>query len=86
VPCTAEFTGKNTVTAVDRVTGVAYSLGGNYSFQVDVTDNGEPGSSAATTPDTYAIRVWTSSGGTYYQLGTPTSQVPLNGGNIQVRP
>jgi hypothetical protein len=82
--CKATFTGKNNIKAVDRVTGVAYSLGGNYQFQVDVTDKGEPGSSASVTPDTYAIRVWNSLG-TYYQLGTPTAQVPINGGNIQVR-
>ena len=37
---------------------MAYSLGGNYKFQVDVTDNSEPGSSPGAGPDTYAIRVW----------------------------
>ena len=83
--CSATFTGKSNITAVNRVTGVAYSLGGNRQFQVDVTDKGEPGSSSATTPDTYAIRVWDLSG-TYYQLGTTTAQVALNGGNLQVRP
>jgi hypothetical protein len=86
--CTATFTGKNTITAVDRLTGLAYSLGGNYQFQVDVTDNGEPGSSAAVTPDSYAIRVWNDVG-TYYVLGTYAgtgnlTQIPLGGGNIQV--
>lgn len=83
VGCTATFTGKSTITAENRRTGTQYGLGGNNSFQVDVTDNGEPGSSASTTPDTYALRVWDASG-TYYQLGTPTSQLALNGGNIQV--
>jgi hypothetical protein len=83
--CDATFTGKSNVTAVNRTTGVAYSLGGNRQFQVDVTDNGEPGASSSTTPDTYAIRVWDSSG-TYYQLGTPAVQRALEGGNIQVRP
>src|SRR5205085_12255532 len=29
VVCTATFTGKSTITAVDRLTGIAYSLGGN---------------------------------------------------------
>jgi uncharacterized repeat protein (TIGR01451 family) len=86
IVCTATFTGKSTVTAVDRLTGVAYSLGGNYQFEVDVTDNGEPGSKSAVIPDTYAVRVWTTTGGTYYQLGQPKAQVALNGGNIQVRP
>jgi hypothetical protein len=87
VICTADFSGKNTVVAISRTTGQMFSLGGGgiYSYQVDVTDNGEPGSSASTKPDTYAIRIWTSTG-TYYQLGTPTSQVALNGGNLQVKP
>ena len=83
--CSASFAGKANITAVHRTTGVAYSLGGNYQFQVDVTDKGEPGASSTTTPDTYAIRVWDGSG-TYYQLGSATAQVALNGGNIQVRP
>jgi hypothetical protein len=85
--CKATFTGKSTITAVDAITGVAYSLGGNNSFQVDVTDNAEPGSSGTPTgtgPDTYAIRVWTTAG-TYYQFGTPAAQLPISGGNIQVR-
>ncbi|MER6175478.1 right-handed parallel beta-helix repeat-containing protein [Streptosporangium sp. NPDC001681] len=84
--CTATFTGKSAITAVNQATEIAYSLGDGYQFQVDITDNGEPGSGNATTnPDTYAIRVW-DAGGTYYQLGAPTAQRPLNGGNIQVRP
>jgi len=83
--CTSTFTGKANITAVNRATGVAYSLGGNMQFQVDVTDNGEPGSSSSTTPDRYAVRVWDITG-TYYQLGTPTAQLSINGGNIQVKP
>jgi hypothetical protein len=85
IVCTAEFTGKSTITAVSRTTGIAYSLGGNNQFQVDVTDNSEPGSSPGAGPDTYAIRVW-NSGGTYYQLASPTTQQAINGGNIQVKP
>jgi len=84
--CHATFSGKNNISAVNRLTSVAYSLGGNYNFQVDVTDKGEPGSSSSTTPDTYAIRVWDSTTGTYYQLGAATAQLPINGGNVQVRP
>jgi hypothetical protein len=83
--CKATFTGKSNITAINRITGVAYSLGGNRSFQVDVTDAAEPGSSPGAGPDTYAIRVWDSAG-TYYQFGTPAAQIVLNGGNIQVRP
>ena len=70
---------------MNRGTGGAISLGGNYQFQVDVTDNGEPGSGNTPPPDTYAIRVWNSAG-TYYQLGTPTGQLKIEGGNIQIRP
>jgi hypothetical protein len=84
--CTATFTGKNNITAVNRTTGVAYSLGGNYNFQIDVTDAAEPGSSPGAGPDKYAIRVWDTSTGTYYQLGTPAAQIVINGGNIQIRP
>jgi hypothetical protein len=84
--CKATFTGKANITAVNRTTGIAFSLGGNYQFQVDVTDNSEPGSSPGAGPDTYAIRVWDTSTGTYYQLGTSTGQILIDGGNIQVRP
>jgi hypothetical protein len=91
-PCWATFTGKSNVRAVDRTTGISYTLGadiiGNQQyFQVDVTDNGEPGST-----DQYAIRVYTSAG-TVYQVGTSRTtiddhanqMVTLGGGNIQVR-
>jgi hypothetical protein len=88
--CKATITGKNTVQAVDRETGVLYSIGGNYQFQVDVTDNQEPGSSG-TGPDQYAIRVWDSSG-TYYELGDSyddhgmlISPLDITAGNIQVK-
>ncbi len=84
--CKATFSGKNNITAVNRATGVATSLGGNYQFQVDVTDSSEPGSSPGAGPDTYAIKVWNSSTPTYYQLGTPSAQQRIDGGNIQVRP
>jgi hypothetical protein len=84
--CTASFEGKNNITAVNRTTGVSYSLGGNYNFHVDVTDNSEPGSSPGAGPDTYTIRVWDGTTGTYYMLpGFPT-QVKIDGGNVQVRP
>ncbi len=85
VICKSTFTGKSTITAVNRQTGLAYSLGGNNSFQVDVTDKGEPGASSSTTPDTYAIWVWNSNG-TCYRLGAADAQRALEGGNIQVRP
>jgi hypothetical protein len=83
--CGATFTGKATIKAVDRATGVTYNTGGNYLFQVDVSDLAEPGSTPGVGPDTYAIRAWDSTG-TYYQLGTPAAQIKINGGNIQVKP
>jgi hypothetical protein len=79
--CKATFTGKGAISAVDQTTGKVYDLPGGYTFRVDVTDNG-----SSTRPDTYAIRVWDAAGGTYYQWGSPTWQVPINGGDIQVRP
>jgi hypothetical protein len=84
--CTATFTGKNNITAVNRTTGVAYSLGGNYNFQVDVTDASEPGSTPGAGPDKYTIRVWDPTTGTYYQFPGWPAQTPIDGGNIQVRP
>ncbi len=81
--CTAEFSGKANIRAVNRATGVEYSLGGNYSFQVKVTDNREPGSSSTLPADTYTIRVWDESG-TYYELAP--AELPIEGGNIQVKP
>jgi hypothetical protein len=93
--CSATFSGKSTVSAVDRDTGLAYALGGNYSYRVDVTDAKEPGSSPGAGPDTYGIRVWTEANGLYYQLYDPANpvsssnaypQLPIDGGNIQVRP
>jgi hypothetical protein len=86
------FTGKANITAIDRLTGLAYSLGGNYQYQVDITDKGEPGS-GVTNPDTYAIRVFTTTGnvivvGTYTPSNgsfVNTAQVNIMGGNIQVK-
>lgn len=97
-PCWATFTGKSNVKAIDRANGREYTLGadiiGNQQFfQVDVTDNGEPGANSASTPDRYAVRVWTNSG-TFYQVGTQRTsftgtpngvQIELAGGNAQVR-
>ena len=89
--CKATITGKNTVQTVDRLTGVLYSIGGNYQFQVDVTDNQEPGSSLGVGPDQYAIRVWSTSG-TYYELGDTYDDngmllgpLDIVGGNIQAK-
>jgi hypothetical protein len=95
-PCWATITGRSNVKAIDRTTGIEYTLGadiiGNQQyFQIDVTDTGEPGSGAVNA-DGFAIRVWTASG-TFYQVGQPRTslappdgtQVKLSGGNVQVR-
>ena len=84
--CTATFTGKSNITAVNRATGVAYSLGGNYKFQVDVTDNGEPGSSPGPAPTPTRSGCGTPPRARTTSSDTPTAQIPINGGNIQVRP
>jgi hypothetical protein len=100
IKCTATFAGKANIKAVNRLTGVEYSLGGNYQYQVDTDDYSEPGSSPGAGPDRYAIRVWDPSTGTYYQLGSPRTWNPaqlwntsdpgfgtrlqLSGGNIQI--
>jgi hypothetical protein len=76
---TASFSGKCNVTAIDPSTGLAVTGigGGNYTYRVDVTDNGNTG-------DTYAISVYNSTGTLYHQAGTTGSQLPLGGGNIVV--
>ena len=86
-PATATFTGKNIVIAIDRITGASYNIaaGMGLQFQVDVTDNGEPGST-----DMYALRVWNTTGsyktvGTYTTSGVNTSQLTIGGGNIRVK-
>ena len=76
---TASFGGKATVIAINPATGqiVTGIGGGNYSYRVDVTDNGTAGS-------TYAISVYTPAGQLYHQAGTTSQQLPLGGGNILV--
>ncbi|GLC23682.1 MBG domain-containing protein [Roseisolibacter agri] len=93
-PCWATFTGGSNVKAVDRLTGIEYTLSAGYignqqQFQIDLVDNGEPGST-----DRFAIKVWTASQ-TFMQVGTARTdmngtppngtQVQLLGGNVQVR-
>jgi hypothetical protein len=76
---TASFSGKCNVTAINPATGLPVMGigGGNYTYRVDVTDNGATG-------DTYAISVYTPAGTLYHQAGTTGSQLPLGGGNIVV--
>jgi len=76
---TASFSGKANVTAINPSTGLPVSGigGGNYTYRVDVTDNG-------TTGDTYAISVYTPTGALYHQAGTTSKQLSLGGGNTVV--
>jgi hypothetical protein len=99
-PCSAQLNGRSNIKAVDRLTGIAYNIdasviGNQQLFELDVTDNGEPGSSPGVGPDIYALRVYTSAG-PFLIIGTPAydpsaispqpTSLPISGGNIQVRP
>jgi hypothetical protein len=103
IPCQAQLSGKSNITAVDRLTGVGYAIdasviGNQQYFEMDVIDNGEPGSSPTPPVDIYALRVYTNNGNfltvggpwpmplvTGTTLPNPTSMA-ITGGNIQVRP
>ena len=58
------------------------SIDGGASLQVNMTDNGQPG-----TNDTIGITVWNKSGGTWFSSkwnGTTTVQQNLGGGDLMV--
>jgi hypothetical protein len=78
---TASFSGKANVTVFNPATGqpVTGLGGGNYTFRIDATDTGHPGSGGW-----YAITVYTPTGSIYHQAGLPTSQIVLGGGKITV--
>jgi len=78
---TAGFSGKAVVIVYDPVTGTSVSGlgGGNFSYRVDVTDNGTGGST-----DAYAISVYTPKGKLYHQAGTSSVRLTLGGGNVTV--
>ncbi len=77
----AVFTCKSTVTDIpDRYLPV--SLGGNNTFQIGLTDRGEPGSA-----DSIAISVWDSDGGLLFSSswdGTRSSEQSIGGGDLVV--
>jgi hypothetical protein len=77
----AGFSGKANVTVINPATGLAVTGlgGGNYSYRVDATDNGSPG-----TTDKYTLSIYTPTGVLYHQAGTTASQITLGGGNIVV--
>lgn len=78
----AVYTGKANVTDItDPLNPIA--LGGNNSFQMELTDNGEPGAA-----DTIGITVWNDAGGLLFSSrwnGTRTVEQILGGGNVVVR-
>lgn len=78
------FSAKANVTVIDPATGqpVAGKGGGNLTFRVDAIDNGNSGTQ--TTPDSYAISVYTPAGVLYHQAGTTGAQLPLHGGNVMI--
>jgi PKD repeat protein len=78
----ATFTSKANLTDITDPTA-PISLGGNKTLQIQMTDNGEPGSS-----DMIAITLSDSSGLLFSSRwnGTQSVEQLLGGGNLQVRP
>ncbi len=78
----AVYTGKANMTDItDPLNPIA--LGGNNSFQMELTDKGEPGNA-----DTIGINVWNDGGGLLFSSrwdGTRTVEQILGGGNLVVR-
>jgi hypothetical protein len=78
----AVWTGKANLTDItDPLAPV--SLGGNNTFQMEMTDKGEPGSA-----DTIGINLWNDTGGLLHSSnwnGTRTIEQLLGGGNLVVR-
>ncbi len=75
---TASFTNKCSVTVINPATRKTVAgLGGpNFTCRWDVTD-------AST--DKMAMTASTSAGVLYHQVGTPTAQISLGGGNIVIK-
>ena len=77
----AYFTGRCNVKMINRATGESTGLGGNWQFTVDITDGD------LTTPrtvDKFAITVVQTNGVIWRQIGTPSAQIPLGGGNVVI--
>jgi hypothetical protein len=77
----AYFTGKCSILIINRATGKLVGCKGNYKFAVDITDGDL---STPRTTDTIAITIFDSSGAIWRQIGTPTAEIPLGGGNIVI--
>jgi hypothetical protein len=77
----ASFTAKCTVQKIDRITGIATSLGGDYTFVVNIKDGDLMNPRTA---DTFAVIIFDSSSNIWIQVGTGPGQITLAGGNIVV--
>ncbi len=78
---TATFNGKASIQDITDPLNVI-AVDGNATLQVEMTDNGEPGST-----DMIGITVWNKSGGLWFASnwnGAKTTQKTLAGGNIKV--
>jgi hypothetical protein len=81
----AYFTAQCNVKRIDSNTGLADPSfgGGNWICTVNIQDldlNVKP----VKTPDTFAITIFDSNNNIWKQVGTPTAQIPLGGGNVVV--
>jgi len=77
----ATFTAKATIQKIDRLTGIAESLGGSFIFSVNIKDGDL---TKPTTPDTLAITIFNPDNSIWKQVGTVASQITLGGGNVTV--
>jgi hypothetical protein len=80
----AIVTSKATMT--DVATGLSVNYGSNATMELKMSDKGEPGANI----DTYGITIWGSNSSLLYSsnwsgVTNSTSEVAINGGNIQVR-
>ena len=62
-------------------TGYAVPNSSNATLELKMNDKGEPGSNI----DTYIINIWGSDGALLYSSSCSGAEIPINGGNIQVR-
>jgi uncharacterized repeat protein (TIGR01451 family) len=79
--CHSRITGKASIWALDRITGVVHSIPGTYDFQIDSTDAAVQGNLTANGPDRYTLRVWDGTG-TYYEIGSADTGPDLTGGDV----
>jgi hypothetical protein len=76
IKCTATFSGKANIKAINRVTGRRVLARRQLPVPGRRRRLPRAGSSPGAGPDGYAIRVWDPTTGTYYQLGSPRTWNP----------